>query len=321
MTSSRRRPAPAGSNRGASGPQDRPRYFLSALLDCANRRLFSKPALRMTSGPIPNSDQHSQHEREDRLHRKRSHLILFAGGAVLVFFLAAYFLEFGLKLSLGLSGHPNDWSSFGEYIGGSVGAFIAFLALWLLVQTMEIQVRELTHSRKAMESSAESLKTQIKISEAQRRDETYFHILSHFNETMSHLSADAIADRPPLTGRVVLAAIYDELEARAGGNRDMDVVLGELEAIEARFERQSEYFLRAATLLLDYVDAVMGEEKRVCGARFRAQLTDSETCLLYYLARLPRGARMRELADELLLFEPIPTKRLIHAEHAPSARL
>jgi hypothetical protein len=278
----------------------------------------------MTCGPTASPDQNSHREREEDAHTRFSQRIWWAGFCVLVLFVLAYILNFymkseilGRKIYFGLSGAPQDWSAFGEYIGGSVGAVMAFLALWLLLRTMEIQVREFTYSRKAMESSAESLREQIKILAAQRRDENYFYCLQYFNQTLSLLAASGRDNRTRLTGRQVLQSMYDELVANAQGTSDLSAAIHQFEALESRTGGQSEYYFRAAALVLDYVCSTMGGDKFVCAQRFRAQLTEPETCLLYYHALTPRGARMKAQADELRLFESLPPGRLLHVDHAP----
>ncbi|WP_286265953.1 hypothetical protein [Thalassotalea atypica] len=67
--------------------------------------------------------------------------------------LGLYIFQFG---QYGLSSEQDVWGAFGDYIGGILNPIIASLALIYLIKTYATQKEELTETKKALTSSAES---------------------------------------------------------------------------------------------------------------------------------------------------------------------
>ena len=76
--------------------------------------------------------------------------ILVAGAAALLVVLACYGARFADRP---LSGDPERWAQFGEYLGGAAGPVLAFLTVVGLVLTLLLQVDQLEESRKQLKAS------------------------------------------------------------------------------------------------------------------------------------------------------------------------
>ena len=65
----------------------------------------------------------------------------YIGGALLAIFIVimAYFGYFYLNLNSGFSDSPDAWSGFGDYFGGLLNPLLSFLALVLLIRSLEAQ--------------------------------------------------------------------------------------------------------------------------------------------------------------------------------------
>jgi hypothetical protein len=83
---------------------------------------------------------------------------VFLGALVAV--LTVYFLKFG-GTSGGFSNKQDIWGQFGDYVGGILNPLIAGLALYWLTESVQIQRRELSETRQALQESAKAQAQQV----------------------------------------------------------------------------------------------------------------------------------------------------------------
>lgn len=92
-------------------------------------------------------------------------IALMAAGLVI----AIYYSHFAKDLHLPLSASSTDWGTFGDYVGGTLNPFLAFLSFLALVFTLLLQARQLEMSREelhlARDERREATRAQQKLNE------------------------------------------------------------------------------------------------------------------------------------------------------------
>lgn len=78
----------------------------------------------------------------------------------------------------GLSSKQGTWGEFGDFFGGTLNPIFSFLTILALLLTIILQIDELKQTRAAAESSAAALNSQLKISENQAREQSFFRFLN-----------------------------------------------------------------------------------------------------------------------------------------------
>jgi uncharacterized membrane protein len=216
-----------------------------------------------------------------------------------------------------LSSSAVEWSAFGEYFGGVLGPVIAFLALVVLVMTLQHQIEELALSRTAMEASAKALREQVDISTGQRNDATYFHFLQLYHNTINMMEAPIGAnDETRLGGHQLLGDIYRQVGAHVGASSDIGGALLGLQRSDSEYNYALELFTNAVELILEFIKKLPGGERDIYAARFRNQISTPELCLLFYQGLTKQRLRLKDLLEEFQFFQSLPVEALIHAEHA-----
>lgn len=104
------------------------------------------------------------------------------GSLVLVVALGAYFYHFPGPVET----DSQKWALFGDYVGGVLGAFFAFLGLLALLYTIIIQARELFLTRETLQATERIADEQKHTLELQRLENTLFSTIE---------SHDRIRDR------------------------------------------------------------------------------------------------------------------------------
>ena len=104
--------------------------------------------------------------------------------------LVLYFYNF----NEGLSASQEDWGAFGDYMGGLLNPFIAFLAFLALLKTIEIQSKELKLTREELEESTDALNKQHAALKLQIFESTFFRLVDLYNQTVSLLEIKTTSD-------------------------------------------------------------------------------------------------------------------------------
>jgi hypothetical protein len=75
---------------------------------------------------------------------------------LLVAAIAVYAVWFFVLQRLGLSDDPSDWGAFGDFVGGLLNPFFAFMAFYWLTVSVVIQKAELSETRDALIESRDA---------------------------------------------------------------------------------------------------------------------------------------------------------------------
>lgn len=93
-----------------------------------------------------------------------------------------------------LSASSQEWAMFGDFVGGTLGAALSFLALIALLITIYIQNTELEATREelsrsatAQENTEATFKKQSEILSRQQFEQTFFSLLEQHNSTLNEI--------------------------------------------------------------------------------------------------------------------------------------
>lgn len=128
-------------------------------------------------------DEKRQHEfAEEAKLKLATNITLWAAGACLVALPLAYYLWWYVNAELPKNvTEPSAWGSFGDFVGGLLNPIVAFLALFWLTRSIQIQRSELRETRLALDEQSVTLKTQ-------RFEDTFFSLLDQHNKVLETLS-------------------------------------------------------------------------------------------------------------------------------------
>ena len=104
-----------------------------------------------------------------------------------------------------------DWSGFGEYVGGTLGTILSVIALIVVVKTYNLQAEELLLTRQELKGSKEALQDQIKVSNYQRVENTFFNLLREKN---SFLNSDTGKESYRIRINNLYANVLREVKAK-----------------------------------------------------------------------------------------------------------
>lgn len=248
---------------------------------------------------------------------KRIALILGAGGAV-AFAVAcgAYYLEFRLS---GISGSGEDWSNFGQYIGGISGSAIAVVTLVALSYNLRLQAEEL-------EKTGAMMLAQSKTMTQQAFDSVFFRLLDRFSGVRDSVVAPETVPgglNNPIevvrhTGRQAFHHLYGHLAAEyhdAQGTiarRDY-LQTGFLRFYDAHESELGPYF-RTLYHVFKFLDlnATLTDKEKVAYANIaRAQLANIELAVIFYDGLTALAGEFKPLIEKYGILKHVNAKTLI----------
>jgi hypothetical protein len=174
-------------------------------------------------------DEKRQHElAEEAKLKAATNITLWAAGACLVALPIAYYLWWHVQAKLPTNvTDPGAWGSFGDFVGGLLNPIVAFLALFWLTRSIQIQRTELRETRLALDEQSVTLKTQ-------RFEDTFFALLDQHNKVLETLS-----DRKP-----TIAGPRSEIEHIHQATFRGDVSLADSHAIFVTFDVIAGHYFR-----------------------------------------------------------------------------
>lgn len=108
------------------------------------------------------------------------------GIAILIFILVfgVYIIKFG---KWELAEEKGDWGTFGDYIGGLLNPTIAALALFWLITSVKLQIKELKKTNEALAETVKSAKKQQEQVSLQNFESLFFQLLKTKNEVTNDI--------------------------------------------------------------------------------------------------------------------------------------
>lgn len=198
-----------------------------------------------------------------------------AGGIAFLTVVSAYAIRFYRE---GISNNPEDWSRFGEYIGGVAGTLLALFTLVVLASTLLVQAAQLVDTRKELQRQSASIAKQ-------NFENTFFRLLGLLEGRMERLIFPGYS----LAGRLALDNLVSELnqkfsDARLTNESDEGAVLRAYRSWhKERLNSFDWYFQLFYQIMTAISDAdVSGQEKQDYARTLWATLSPAEKYLLFY---------------------------------------
>ena len=142
-----------------------------------------------------------------------------------------YYLYFGSHLALPLSGDPETWGQFGDYIGGLLNPSIALCALMLLARGVLLQ-------RDTLKAAKDEMRGMASIAQRQRFDSQFAALISMLAEHMRQHGTRLKAHSTSIRSSFVRG---DRNAARVGFENisgEMQVLMSLVRALTASIEDQ-----------------------------------------------------------------------------------
>lgn len=279
---------------------------------------------------LPKADRSS-----DKIMRSMRVLVY----AALMIAMGTYPLWFNVINQQPLSIDPSDWASFGDFFGGTVGPFIGFASIVLLVETLKLQQRGLKEQREQLQQSAEEVKEQNRILMLQSFEQSFFSWLKDYKEQIEELHVETDSDpqrNEPVTtlgGRHALGCImsscfhpfnaadrlYDS-PAKKILQRSPDLSANDIETALNRVLEQwvSNMYLHADWLgsmlrtlysLFSWIDEhkqLSENEKQHYASIVRARLSNAELRMLFIDGMTTSGRKFAKYINKYSLFCNLP---------------
>lgn len=102
----------------------------------------------------------SEKSRIESFVERHLTVILVAIVGIAILAVSAVLLTYFYRWSGPVSGEHQIWGQFGDYVGGVLNPFLAFLALTALLLTLRVQSQELVESSRALRESADAFRKQ-----------------------------------------------------------------------------------------------------------------------------------------------------------------
>lgn len=255
--------------------------------------------------------------RDDTTRTLRiARVAIWVAGIGTIFALSAYILRFSGELSADQA----VWGQFGDYLGGTLNPFFAFLTIFLLVVTLAVQTRELEATRKQAADSAKSLRLQTEALEQQVFEQTFFQLLSVFNDVLASTEFNG------RDGRHAMHALRGTLQGdiasvAADLHRPIDKHDAHPDDIRAAYrtfygfwEPQLGPYFRTLYNILKFVSTSTVSDKRRYTNVLRAQLSSQELDLVFCNLLGDWSEKMRPLAAEFALLKHLPVNKWSSAD-------
>ena len=221
---------------------------------------------------------------------------------------------------------------FGDLFGGVLNPLLTFLTFMGLLITIVLQQYELMATRKELARAAEAqedqkklLDKQVRASEIQQFESTFFQMLSLHNTIVNSIDIDRGPSKSKLLGRESFRYFKDfftnEFKNPIGFG-DKETINMAHDALWKRFQNDLAHYYRFLYNIIRFIDESDFEKKKYI--RFvRSQLSDFELFILFYNGLTDKAHKFKLYIEKYALFDNLPKEILISPSHsdyyAPSA--
>ncbi|WP_167332737.1 putative phage abortive infection protein [Thalassospira permensis] len=256
---------------------------------------------------------------------KDNHLasITFVVAVVLAAFAGLGLLWFGIK-------DPDSFSNlgpWGDFFGGTLNPIFTFVTVLGLLLTIALQRKELTLTRKELERSANALEIQSDQINAQKFENTFFQMLSIFNEIVDSIEIGHTNIKKSFKGRDAISYIcnlmdekykeyiiskYNELENRPYTETEMVFKFSTF-FIKSHSINMSHYFIFLYNIF-KFIE-INEYSKKYHSRMVRSMLSEQELKLLFYNSLSEQGRKFKDFAEKHALFDNLPITDLLENNH------
>ncbi|WP_417845563.1 putative phage abortive infection protein [Thalassospira povalilytica] len=249
--------------------------------------------------------------------------IVFVFAVISAAFTGLGLLWFGIRdpeifISLG------QW---GDFFGGTLNPIFTFVTLLGLLLTIALQRKELTLTRKELERSANALESQSDQINAQKFENTFFQMLSMFNEIVDSIEVDHTNVKKTYKCRDAINYICNLM------NRSYsEYITTQFNASEKRpytptemidsfstffikkYSDKTSHYFRLLYNIFKFIDN--SEHAKLHHSRMvRSLLSNQELKLLFYNSLSEPGRKFKAAAEKHALFDNLPTNELLEPNH------
>ncbi len=278
------------------------------------------------------SNQSRRNKLEDVIQKNLMFLLvafLLMGIAAACVVLFSYYGKFGGMLSK----HHDVWGQFGDFVGGSLNPLFAFLSFVALLMTLLIQNKELTISSDELKKSTEALTQQSKALDLQNFERTFFELVRLHHELVNGIVdiearinfSDTDRFRRETIkhqGRECFSRFYGAIGRYYGNFFDEEdkskTIQGRIEEAYNKFvsgeKNPIDHYFRNLYHIFKFIDGSDVNHKSWYASIVRAQLSNSELCLLFYNALLPQNINFKKIIEKYALLENMNFDELMDKE-------
>ncbi len=273
--------------------------------------------------------QDSDEEDNDKGSGLPGWIIWFAGLLALV---AVGVYVYGIRLE-----DTADVGTLGDFVGGTLNPFFAFISFLALLYTINNQLKELSFSRQELHltreelsKSADALQSQNETSKRQRFENTLFSMIGVLNQIV--IDMDIGGQNNTKSGRDCFNVFFTQLESLYS-ERNYNVAMGDNPALIEKRKQHSKlrlntaydkfylgthtelgHYFRVLFNIFRYIDRYEIEED-IYHKLFRAQFSDQELLIIFYNTLSQQGQPLMEYAKKFALFDNLNTETLFRKEH------
>lgn len=246
--------------------------------------------------------------KETSFSSKLHPFLIFLAGVALVSIIAVlcfYMYHFSGSLSV----EQAHWAQFGDYVGGTLGPVLAFIAILALLATLKIQNDEFRVATVELANSAAALQEQTEHLSTQGFENCLFRMLSLHRSLIDGLSLETYRGQEALV-KISESFIEDQL---------MAVRKGDYTDVRNGFEREFSLFLKgkgrylthylnSISTVLAYIDKSSVSDKRQYFEIVRSQVSNAEFPILFVFGVVPRGEKFRSVVQRFGFFSGMTEK-------------
>ncbi|WP_063292816.1 MULTISPECIES: putative phage abortive infection protein [unclassified Pseudovibrio] len=248
-------------------------------------------------------------------HNSLFTLFVFAASILAVVFLTACIIAFLGK----------DAGSFGDFFGGVVNPLLTFLTFMGLLLTIVLQQAELRETRSELKRSATALESQLKATDRQNFESTFFQMLTLHNTIVN--SIDLYYSKRPTSketkGRDCFKQFFENFRDEYHNSSALYEKENEKDHLQHAYDnfwvdRQQDlaHYYRYLYNVLRFVYDYEGIEDKVPYVKLlRAQLSDYELVLLFYTALNKHGINYWVYIHKYQLLDNLLPALLIDPTH------
>lgn len=192
----------------------------------------------------------------------------------------------------------------GDFFGGTAGPLLSFASLLLLLSAFLLQRKDLILTREEMQLTRQEFEAQNATLALQRFDNTFFNLLSLYNQIVGDLAIEALGDSHFVTlkGRTVFTKLYEHLRSAYSStqikernpNRLVDELIRIHEAFSVFYKNDQSFvghYFRHIYQIVRFINEFdMPESDKARYIRFlRAQFSSYELVLLFYNSMSDKG--------------------------------
>ncbi|WP_458789675.1 putative phage abortive infection protein [Yoonia sp. MH D7] len=226
-----------------------------------------------------------------------------------------------LTFSIFVSDADTKFGVFGDFVGGTLNPILSFLAFTGVLITIALQRRELSYSRAELKRSADALEAQIKATDQQKFENSFFNMLSALDRIVEGVDLYNNKTKATQTGRDCFKTFYTRLTKIYRKNRaeypqgiETELVANAFQKFWRDHQLELSAYFRFLYNIIRYIDESAQSEAHHIRL-LRSQLSDQELLVIFYNCLTPAGSKMKPFTEKYALFDNLPTLRLLNGNH------